>query len=137
MASIRSFFIPANAHRLADCLGVAALVIFTVFAWVDAFASRFSGGLVIALSALAIAAFAATGPRLVVRARIAALTSLAWWLLLVVIASAVTLARSGRFDEGGPYGLALVLGVYQGLPIAVLAVMSAGLLGQLHEDEHV
>lgn len=38
------------------------------------------------------------------------------------------MAKSERFAEGGPYGLGRVLGVYQGLPIAVLAVVSAGLL---------
>ncbi|MDG2521205.1 hypothetical protein P7B02_06590 [Caulobacter segnis] len=109
---------------------------FTVFAWTGAFASRFAGGLFIAMSALAIAVFAATEPRLLARARTATLTSLAWWLLLVLIASIVTLTKSGRFDEGGPLGLALVLGVYVGLPIIVLAVMSAELLGRLFRDEH-
>lgn len=81
---------PRECRRIAGSLGVAALAIFTVFAWIDAFASRFASGLSIALSALAIAFIAGTGPRFVVRARTAALTSLAWWLLLVLAASVVT-----------------------------------------------
>jgi hypothetical protein len=125
----------SNASRLAGGLGAAALATFTAFFWADALASRFAGGLVIALSTLAIAVFAATGSRLAVQARTALFTSLVWWLLLVLVASVVTLAKFGSFEEGGPYGLALVVGIYQGLPIAVLAVISAGLVGRLLSDE--
>jgi hypothetical protein len=114
---------------------MAALVVFTVFAWVNAFASGLAGGFFITLSALAIAFFAATEPRFWVRARTAVLTSLTWWLLLVLVASVVTLIKSGRFDEGGPYGLALVVGVYQGLPIALLAVTLTEILGRLVRNE--
>lgn len=136
MASIQPvLFIRANSRRIAGGLGSGALSIFTVFAWVNAFASRFASSLFIVLSALAIATFALTAPRPALRARTAAFTSLAWWLLLVLIASAVTLAKSGRFDEGGPFALALVLGVYLGLPVAVLAVMLAVLLGRFWVDE--
>jgi len=85
---------------------------------------------------LAIAFFSAIGPSFVVRLRTAVLSSLVWWLLLVLIGSAVTLTKSGDFDEGGLAGLALVLGFYLGLPIALLATIIAGLLGRLFNDRH-
>ncbi|ALL14821.1 hypothetical protein AQ619_16430 [Caulobacter henricii] len=125
-----------DALQIAVGLGVAALLFFAGFAWSNAFASGLARGLFIVVSALAIALFSAIGPSFLVRSRTAVLSSLVWWLLLVLIGSAVTLTKSGDFDEGGPAGLALVLGFYLGLPIALLATIIAGLLGRLLNDKH-
>lgn len=126
----------ADALQIAAGLGVAALCFFAGFALANAFDSGLACGFVVVVSALAIAFFSAIGPSFVVRLRTAVLSSLVWWLLLVLIGSAVTLTKSGDFDEGGLAGLALVLGFYLGLPIALLATIIAGLLGRLFNDRH-
>lgn len=126
----------ADALQVAVGLGVAALLFFAGFTWSNAFASGLARGFFIALSALAIAFFSAIGPSFIVRARTAVVSSLVWWLLLVLIGSAVSLTKSGDFDEGGPSGLALFLGFYLGLPIALLATMISGLLARIVKDRH-
>lgn len=88
-------------------------------------------GLCIVISALAVANLAAMRRGVIEQALTAIWVSVAWFLVLVLLSCAITLAQSEGFDEGGPIGLTLVLGFYLGLPIAVLAMILAPVLSLL------
>lgn len=125
----------ANARRIAFGLGVTLLIAYAGLVSRTAFTSGPVIGVFVVSSALTIALFAATMPGAWRRARTAALSAMAWFLVLILFGGLVTLLKAGRLDEGGPVGLALVIGFYLGLPTAVLAVTAAPLLGRLLDAE--
>lgn len=118
-----------RSRLIAGGLGVLALLAFTGAAWTDGFGFAAVRGLVIALSAAMIALFAARGRGWRGRMGTAALGGLFYWPVLFTIGAVVILAKSGEFHEGGPIGLALVIGAYLAAPILILATALAPLLG--------
>lgn len=108
-----------------------ALLIFVGSYCADGLDNPLVRGLCIVFSALAVTNLAAMRRSVIEQALTAIWISVAWFLVLVLLSCAITLAQSEGFDEGGPIGLTLVLGFYLGLPIAVLAVVLAPVLSLL------
>ena len=119
------------AYNIAGGLGLATLILFAGGFWTNAFDSGAVRGVLILLSALAVAFFAATRSNVGSQVLTAVWAALVWCLALVLLGCAMTLAKFGSFEEGGPLGLALVFGIYFWLPVTVMAMPTAPLLGYL------
>ena len=75
--------------------------------------------MIIALFSISITLCGASSNGLRHRLVISVLGAVVAWVVLVVVAAVMTLAKFGHFEEGGPLALALVFGFYLGLPIAI------------------
>jgi hypothetical protein len=88
--------------------------------WKNALGNGWAEAAIVALFSASITLLGASSNGRCNRLLSGLLGSVLAWVALVAVASVMTLARFGRFEEGGPVGLAFVLGVYLGLPIAIL-----------------